>query len=156
MRNLNNLSGYSTYELIALKRPKGHYDLKHARAKLDKIYSLSRQTEKTLIRQFPNIATYSCSFPVALKICNRICNHLLVRNLKAVERDDKLEASAIYSSGRIIVRAESVWLVTLLHELAHHVVSWERIGSDHGKGFCEMMTLLWETADSIYKFPKNH
>jgi len=149
--NRINFSCRSVQELVTLTRtlPMGHYDINKARAAIDEKYRLSRQTEIELMKRF-NYTYRSWSLSIAKKMCNRICDKLGVRPVKDVVCG-KIVCRAEYCNGVITSSCLRIGTTTLLHELAHHVATKERMGCMHDKGFCEALTLVWEAAYATYK-----
>jgi len=153
---MRTVQSMSLIDLMGIEkhRPEGHCDIRDAHNLLEKEYDLSHKTEKRLSKRYPKIACFRTNLNACLKICNRICDSLGTRKIKSVCLENTAPASAYYDHGKICVSYSTVGMRTLFHELAHHVTSKERIhGTCHGKEFCNIMELIWEAANEIYRFP---
>ncbi len=90
------------------------------------------------------------SLSEAKKLCNAICDALGVYHIKEVTTEGfeglMRHAGGFYSTRRIHVRTNYVNLITLLHELAHHVCYMERMfkGGAHGEDFLMIEQLIFD------------
>jgi hypothetical protein len=131
--------------------PLGHYARAEARARLDREYAESRVVEAAMARKYRKVLKrYGRCMSVreAANLVYKICVAIGTSPPRKIHVDDKSVtegAGGEYRSGSqsIHVPYHDVPLRTLLHELAHHIVSVEHMRGAHGADFCMVTEIVW-------------
>lgn len=135
------------------KLPPGHTGKKEAQEAVDEIYRLTREKEKDISRRIKKFG-HHFDKDEAQTFCNYACDALGIKNLVIVYEGCPEGAGGACGGGKMYLHPynkEWVDVITILHELAHHVCSQDSnmdmwLDSTHHKGnFLWVEDLLADT-----------
>lgn len=119
--------------------PPGHYGRDEVNKEIAREYELCREYEKT--KKIPYVRLTDRE---AAAICALITQRLGIRKIKKLVLNSELAdgAIAVYHDREIHFATIYITLITLLHEIAHHIKHEGNFpGTPHGKGFIEAFDL---------------
>lgn len=129
--------------------PQGHYAHREAKAAASKEYDACHEQAQALMKKH-KIKKRSFEPQEAFDFCLEICEMLGAKPLKKIVlRSPEVSefAEAHCSRGEMHFKYNWIATSTLFHELTHHLGQ-----HNHGKGFCEIQELVYETAMELNKY----
>jgi hypothetical protein len=130
--------------------PLGHYERRRAEVIIDSIYEKCSQQENEFSKDLRSTILDKNS---VLKLCDNITESLGVRPIRRIILGS-LECGkfipAFYRKRDIHLADRSINVVTLLHEISHHIkYEGDFPGTSHGEGFCEAEQLVFDVVKNI-------
>jgi len=141
------MSTWDNY-LASRKLPPGHYGLKKASIELEREYRVCKAQEKEMLKE----SHKRISLDKACRIVYNICKYLNIQmpKLVRISQDCKCLAGGCYDPTTKVIHLSSGSLVTLLHELSHHIVSVEWLSGEHDRDFLWVEEMVINTYKEIY------
>lgn len=148
------MSPFDNY-IKSKKLPLGHYDRKKAEEALNKEYHCCSEENKKWMKKIPKKHQF-LNKQQSINLIWKICNQLGIKCLKKVYfNSQELELYTVghynsFDKSIHLAYKETIPISLLIHELAHHVKSVEKIsGTIHGEGFVWVQNFLFEVVEFL-------